>query len=147
MIGAVYPPEVMPRDWRGNFPHMAKRDAVVWLRFMDRYEENFSGFAYDVAIGGIEIEGLPMDVPDRLGWRYNTALKIDAVGFQDDRAWIIEVRPEATVSALGAALTYALVCERDQVFAVPLLPVIVCETIQADVEWTAAQLHITVVKV
>jgi hypothetical protein len=144
---AVYEPKVMPRDWRGHFPHMAKRDAVVWLRFLDTYQDAFTGFAYDLALGGVTLEGLPLPEPDLLGWKYSTALKVDAVGFQDAAAWIIEVRPQATVSALGAALTYTLIAEREQALAFPLLPTIVCETIQPDVAWACAQLNINVVRV
>ncbi len=146
-MSAVYEPKVMPRDWRGNFPHMAKRDGIVWRRFLDKYQDAFSGFAYDVAVGGVELQGIPLHEEDRLAWKYNTALKIDVCGFQDKAVWIIEVRPEADVSTLGAALTYTLVAQRDEVFAFPLLPTIVCEAIQPDVAWTCQQLNINVVRV
>jgi len=143
---AVYPPQLVPVSFRGHYPHMAKLDTAVWTRFLDAHAREFLGFYYDVALGGRRIEGLQLEEQDVLGWQYNTALKIDAVGLTDTQAWIIEVRPAATVSALGAALTYALVAERDDVFDVPLLPVICCESIQPDVEWACTQLGVTVVR-
>jgi len=144
---AVYPPEVLPASFRGHYPHMARRDVEVWGRFLDLFSTNFLGFAYDVAVGGYRLEGLELAEPELLGWQYNTALKVDAVGITTTQAWVIEVRPEATVSALGAALTYALVLDREGVFELPLLPVICCQQIQPDVEWASAKVGVRVVKV
>lgn len=144
---AVYPPQLVPATFRGNYPHMAKLDAAVWARFLDRFAARFLGFFYDVALGGRRLEGMALDEETLLGWQYNTALKIDAVGLTETQAWVIEVRPDATVSALGSALCYTLVAERESAFDRALVPVICCENIQPDVEWTCARLGVTVVKV
>lgn len=144
---AVYPPQLVPATFRGVYPHMARRDAVVWGRFLDAHAAGYSGFAYDVAVGGWRIEGLALQEPDVLGWQYNTALKVDACGVTATEVHVIEVRPEATVSALGAALTYVMVLDREAVFDFPLRPMIVCETMQTDVEWACGRLGIAVVKV
>ena len=143
----MYPITRLPADFTGHYQHMAKRDGVVWERFLARARDQFVAFAYDVALGGsiLDLEGVPE--AELLGWQYNTALKIDAVAWQPRLVWVIEVRPEATVSALGAALTYSLVARRDAVFDVPILPVVCCETMQPDVEWTCQQLGIRVEKV
>ncbi|HEY6239369.1 MAG TPA: hypothetical protein VIW78_00870 [Burkholderiales bacterium] len=126
---------------------MAKLDAAVWTRFLNASGTDFLSFCYDVALGGRRIEGLDLSVEEQLGWQYNTALKIDAVGLTEDQAWIIEVRPSATVSAVGSALCYTLVCEREQVFDRQLIPVICCETIQPDVAWVCQRLGVSVVRV
>jgi hypothetical protein len=144
---AVYPPEILPATFRGNFPHMARRDDVIWRRFLDAPPATFLGFAYDVAVGGYKLDGLQLAEPELLGWQYNTALKVDAVGLTATEAWVIEVRPEATVSALGAALTYTMVLDREAVFELPLRPVVCCETMQPDVEWACGRLGVLVVKV
>jgi hypothetical protein len=144
---AVYPPNVLPADFRGHYPHMARRDGEVWVRFLAAPPAEFLGYAYDVAVGGWKLDGLQLNEADLLGWQYNTALKVDVVGLTASEAWVIEVRPEATVSALGAALTYALVLDREQVFDLPLRPVICCQQIQPDVEWACRKLGVTVVRV
>lgn len=144
---AVYPPQLVPVSFRGAYPHMAKLDAAVWTRFLDAWSGDFLGFYYDVALGGSIIEGLPLTEAEALGWQYNTALKIDAVGLTESQAWVIEVRPRATVSALGSALCYSLVMERDQVTELALLPVIVCESIQPDVAWACERVGVTVIRV
>jgi hypothetical protein len=144
---AVYPPQWVAAEFRGHYPHMARRDAVIWTRFLARHATDYHGFAYDVALGGWRIEGLDMQEQDVLGWQYNTALKIDAVGLTARECHIIEVRPEATVSALGAAVAYTLVAEREEVFDLPLRPMVVCETMQLDVRWCCDKLGVAVVQV
>lgn len=144
---AVYPPQFLPADFRGHYPHMARRDAAIWAKFLDAPPLPFLSFAYDVALGGSRIDGLDLSEAEVLGWQYNTALKIDAVGLTDTETWVIEVRPEATVSALGAALTYAMVCDRDDVFTLPLRPAICCEQIQPDVDWACRKLGLTIFRV
>lgn len=141
---AVYEPEWVAATFRGHYRHMAKRDGEVWERFLALYADRFDAFAYDVALGGVILEGLPMEEHERQGWQYSTALKIDAIGRAGDDFWIIEVRPEAHVSALGAALTYSLIAERDTVLPGTLLPTVVCQAIQPDVKWACDNLGIQV---
>jgi hypothetical protein len=144
MSPAVYDPEWVPATFRGHYRHMAKRDGEVWERFLAIHAARFDAFAYDVALGGVIFGGMPMEDHEQKGWQYSTALKIDAIGREGDRYWIIEVRPEATVSALGAALTYAMVCQRDAVVPGELLPTVVCQYMQPDVQWACDTLGIQV---
>lgn len=141
---AVYPLTWVPTTWRGNYPHFSKRDAPVWARWLELYADRYTAFAYDVALGGSELANLVGTPAELQAWRYSTALKIDAVGLADDAAWIFEVRPGATVSALGSALAYALVAERDSVFPVPLVSAVVCEFMQPDVRWACDRLGVRV---
>jgi hypothetical protein len=147
MRGLVKPITFGPVVIDGNYPHMAKRDAPVWERWVKLHGEHWQGVAYDVAIGGLEAAGeVPDPAADRM-WQYMTALKIDAMLIREDQALVVEVRPYATVSALGACLSYAMVLERIGAAAVPLVPAIVCEGIQTDVDWCCAQMRIPVFKV
>jgi hypothetical protein len=141
---AVYPPVWMPAASRGRYSHMAKRDAAVWEAFLLDFADRFDAFAYDVALGGITLDVPEMTDDERLGWQYSTALRIDAVAKEGDRYWIIEVRPDAGVSALGAALCYTMVAEREQALPGELAPAIVCNYIQPDVLWACQQLGVQV---
>lgn len=142
----VYPLSLVPVSFTGNYPHMAKLDRAVWERYRAAHAADFLGFYYDVALGGYQLTGLGLDEPTLLGWQYNTALKIDVAARTADQIWVIEVRPAATVSALGAAVTYTLVADRDNVFDLPLVPCILCESIQPDVEWACSRLGVTVLR-
>lgn len=140
----VYPITWFPPTHRGHFPHMQKRDEEVWLRFLDAHAERFEAFAYDIALGGQTIEHPGAEPQDVKAWQYKTALKIDATGLREGEVHIIEVKPEAHVSALGAVVAYMLVMEREQAVAGTLRGAIVCEYAQPDVQWAAAQLSIAV---
>jgi len=143
----VYPLTLVPPTRTGSYPHMAKNDRVVWERWLEQFGAGFEAVAYDVALGGSTppADGIPE--AERAGWQYSTALKIDALLFSTEGVVIVEVRPWATVSALGAALTYALVAEREQLTPLPLSAAIVCEGIQPDVLWCAEKLKIQVWRV
>lgn len=142
---AVYPFEVLPVTFQGAFPNMAKRDEAVWRKFLALYADRYFGFSYNVAIGGIRLalaQGDPIDID---AWQYRTALKIDVCAFAADTVWIIEVKPEAQAGALGAALAYMLVAERERIFDRALKPAIVCEYIQPDIAWVAERLGVAVI--
>jgi len=141
---AVYPVIVHPADYRGAFTHMQKRDEAVYRRWLLTAADRFLGFAYDVALGGVTLTVPDVDLASLRAWQYSTALKIDAVAFAATEVWIIEVRPEAHVSALGAVLCYVLVAEREAAFDLPLKPVVVCEYVQPDVKWCADRLGVAV---
>jgi hypothetical protein len=134
-----------PVNAAGPFRHMAPRDAAVWQRFLTRRGADFLAVAYDVALGGV----VAAEAEPALsrGWQYSTALKIDAVLWSERGLWIVEVRPWATVSAVGAALCYTLVAQRERLSPDPMRPMIVCEGIQPDVAWVARELAITVEQV
>lgn len=146
-MSPVYPVHIMPAEWQGNYPHLSKLDRAVWTRFLQAHAQDFSGFAYDVALGGQIIEGLGLDEPTLLGWQYNTACKVDVVAYKDEEIWIIEVKPEAYVSAFGAALAYTMLAEREQFLNQRLVPTIVCQQAHPDVAWCCRQLGINVVTV
>jgi hypothetical protein len=147
VLGLVAPiiPRAIVKD--GDYPHMAKRDAAVWERWIEKHGANYRAVAYDVALGGLAAPGAePDDALDRM-WQYQTALKIDAFVLGDGQALVIEVRPWATVSALGAALAYSMVLDRIGVGNVALVPTIVCEGIQVDVRWCCDRLNVQVFEV
>lgn len=144
MSPAVYPPAWVPAAFRGKYPHMAKRDAAVWEAFLALHAERFEAFAYDVALGGIVLDMPELDEADRLGWQYSTALRVDVVAKEGDRYWVIEVRPDVSVSALGAALNYTMLAQREGAFPGELVPAIVCHYIQPDVKWACDALGIQV---
>jgi len=142
--GPARPFQILPSDWRGRYPHMAPRDVEVWTAFLADHNAEYSGFSYDVALGGVVIEAPGLDAGDVAAWRHNTALRIDAVGYRQSEVLIIEVKPGAYVSAVGAVVCYASVAIRDGVFDLPVRMGIVCAYMQIDVRSVCAQLGIEV---
>jgi len=139
---AVRPFTILPPDFRGNYPHMAKRDLEIWTAFLQQHSTEYSGFAYDVALGGVQLDAPGLDPIDVEAWRWNTALRIDAVGFRGAEAIIFEVKPGAYVNAVGGVLCYGLTALRDKVFDVPVRMAIACAYAQIDVRYVCQQLNI-----
>jgi hypothetical protein len=142
----VYPLEWMLPQERGSYPHMAKNDAVLWERFMDAYGGNYNRFAYDVALGGFKPDPAAGDEATRLGYQYATALKIDAVGERPDDVWIIEVRPHAGVSAVGAALCYQLLAGVDKFTDKPLVACVLTDRASPDIRYCCEALEVVLIE-
>jgi hypothetical protein len=144
MAGAARPFEVLPSDYRGHYPHMAIRDVEVWTAFLQAHSGEYQGFAYDVAVGGVALEAPGMPPAQVQGWRENTALRIDAVGYREREVVVIEVKPGAYVNAVGAVVCYAATAIREEVFELPVRMAIVCAYMQIDVRACCAELGIEV---
>ncbi len=141
---AVYGIEWQPPAITGRYQHLMKRDLAVWERWLALHGSEFDAVAYDVAVGGTAptLEGLTET--DRRGWLYSTALKIDALARDESGVWVIELKPSASVSAIGAAVSYPLVLARDEPDLVIAGGAIVTENISPDLEWIAQSLSIRV---
>ncbi len=139
------PVEKFPPRKFGNYPNMARRDAVIWERFLDTFGADFAAFSYNVALGGQEPTGGDLTDEERQGWKYVTSVKIDAVGWKPDETWVIEVKPNAGLSAIGQALGYTLLGERDGLTDLPIIPVVVTDNSSPDVIYVAQQLGVDVI--
>lgn len=146
-MSPVYPVTQEQPALTGNYPHMARRDAPIWERFLQSQGARFTGVAYDVALGGVVPEGADEKDETVIGWRYSTAVKIDAVLFSPSEAWIVEVKPNASLSAIGQVLGYMLLAELDQFTSLALIPTIITDNLSADVRYVADQLNIQVIVV
>lgn len=138
----VYPIEAIRPLRTGHYPHMAKHDAAIWERFLAQFAAHIATVAYDVALGGYQLEEGLGDPEARRGWRYSTALKVDALAITDTEVWICEVRPTAGVSALGAALCYTALARQDGFTEKKLIPVVITDYASADIRFCAEELGV-----
>lgn len=146
-LGLVYPIVPYPLRREHTYKHMAKRDHVVWERWLDKYAADYLSVSYDVAVGGVVHGDFDPENKFQRAFQYETALKIDALVVGEDRVLVVEVRPWATVSALGAAVTYTMMLDAAGIISAPLVPAIVCEGIQTDVRWACDQMRVQVFEV
>lgn len=140
----VYP--VVPESplLTGAYPHLERRDAALWERFLVQHVPPITGVAYDVALGG-QVPDDPNATPEQLlGWQYSTAQRVDVVAFTADEVWVIEVKPNARLGALGQVLGYVLLFEREPITTLPLVPTLVTDNLSPDVRYVADQLNIQV---
>lgn len=87
---------------------MLPADVGVWDRFLDSHGYGFTGFRYDIHVGGeVErISGWTDKIYHMASWL--AAKRIDAVGYKAGETWLFEVKPEAGVTAVGQLVTYKM---------------------------------------
>jgi len=98
----VYPPTILRK-----YPHMMPNDIAIWERFLVSEHNTFDSFSYDVHVG--TGRGYSDFDPE---WKITlakalTCFRIDAVGYHENIATIIEVKPFASLSALGQIIAYS----------------------------------------
>lgn len=143
----VYPLRPQPLVKDGSYPHMQSRDVEIWERWIDVYGSAFDTAAYDVALGGQLVDDDTIDAPTRAGWRYATAIKVDVVAIASTQALAIEVKPRASLGAVGQALGAALLLEADGALAVDIFAAVVTDTMSADVKFVADETGVLVFEV
>lgn len=139
---AVYPIEWTPPVITGRYRNLQRRDVAVWERWLDKHGNEWSAVAYDVAIGGAIPDDPDATEDQRLGWRYTTALKIDVLLRDGDDVTVVEVKPAASISAIGAAVAYPPALARDEPDLTIIGAGIICEHLPLDIEWLTGQLGI-----
>src|SRR3989442_4559865 len=101
---AVYPIEWVPPVKTGRYRNLQRRDTSVWERWLDKYGSTVDVVAYDVAVGGVEPTASELSEVERRGFKYSTSLKIDVLLRIGAEVWAVEVKPTASVAAVGAAV-------------------------------------------
>lgn len=96
----------MKYEHRYKYPHLLPSDAAIWDRFILQNPDFFSEIEYDVHVGqGIEID---QDWPDYIATMATTLTqrRIDVVGYKDNQIWIVELKQDPGVGALGQLVAY-----------------------------------------
>ena len=117
-----------------KYPHMKPADIEIWERFIAANPKFFDTVNYDFHVGkGADF--LPDDESTAEG-RENRLYrkKIDVVGYFNDNVWIIEVKPEADMLALGQVLTYKKIYIEERGPDLTLTLAVVCGNIAKEME-------------
>ena len=87
--------------------HMLPEDREIWARFLSHFEDQFDRYEYDV-LTGPKLEVPSEELPPNLRTLAERlfALRIDVLAKRNREVWIIEVKPNAGLSALGQLLAY-----------------------------------------
>jgi len=119
---------------RCEFPHMSVYDCAVWRCFLATGFAEFDSIEYDVTVGGksarhVRREGDLVEMWERL-----LRKRIDVVGFRAVDTWITEVKPLASMSALGQVLSYERLYLAEHPDTKNPRKVVVCARVDEDVE-------------
>jgi len=103
--------------------------------FLAKYGEYFERFEYDVHLG----EGVPLKhiYPPEIvrAAKILTQKRVDVVGYRGEEVWIIEVKPDAGLSALGQLLGYRALWIRDRGEPAKLELAVVTDILNPDEEY------------
>jgi hypothetical protein len=125
----AYPIEWAPPALLGGYPNMARRDSVVWEAYLRSGPPGLLRVAYNVALGGV-VPNDPTASPEMLqGWAYSSGAKVDALLDFGDHWWVAEVKPSATLGAVGQALGYVLLAELEGLTDLPMIPTIITDSV------------------
>jgi len=116
-----------------KFPHMFPKDIAIWKRYYEKNKDSYINFEYDVKVGSIPQfpENLPPEIykMGEILWKK----RIDVVGYKPDRIEIIEVKPNAGLSAFGQVLGYKLIFEKEKKPALPVVAVLITDYPKQDI--------------
>lgn len=127
-----------------QFPHLLPQDIEVWKRFLAKYGTMYVNFLYDLRVGhGRDPgEGYPENIRGMaIGLSQR---RIDAVGIVPDGVHIIEVTQVAGLTAIGQLTMYPILYSIDYPDKPILNIILVCESIQSDIEPALSRMNVTV---
>jgi len=141
-LGPSQKPVVMP-----GYPHMLHGDNIVWSRYLSSNHNKISELWYDVHVGmAVEVPAgasrMIKAISDGL-----TRKRIDVVAKVGIEYWIIEVKPRAGMMAVGQVLTYKRLFLKEYKTERLVKMVIVCESMDPDIEDELKEFRIDLVKI
>lgn len=131
--------EFSPYIRREKYKHMGERDAAIWERFILLNPSAFDAVAYDIPVG----EGAAFDTvvsPDTGGDQARLyKKKIDVVASRGDVLFIVEVKPEAGLGAIGQVVSYGSLFKREYEPTQALQLAIITDHVKPDMEFLAKE--------
>lgn len=134
-------PIVMP-----HYPHMMTEDIEVWSKFLESGYARFDEVWYDVHVGGaVKLPEGAGKVEQQVAMGISRK-RIDVVARVARDFWVIEVKPFASMLALGQVLSYTRLFELEYGPELAAWPVIVCDAVDEDLldEFEAAGVGVIV---
>lgn len=111
---------------------MLAEDNAVWTRFLKAEADRISELWYDIRVGQpVYITPESSEMERRIA-RGLTRKRIDVICRVGRDLWVVEIKPYASMLALGQVISYARLFALEYVVQGRILPVIVCDTVDGD---------------
>ena len=139
-------PALLPPVTLRRYPHMHPADAHLWEQFLLSNPFPHAKIAYDLHVGTPAT--LPPDTAPQLrkmAYALSTR-RIDAVAYLPDETIIIEVKPNAGITAIGQVLSYTPLFHREHPLSPKPIPAIVTDTAQPDIPWLCTRYRILLIE-
>ncbi len=121
-------------DLQSSYPHFGRGDAEVWEQWLWNHQDQIRAVYYDMTRGGVIIDDPDVDQAMKDGWKYTTAIKIDAIAVMDSENLVCEVKPHANMGAIGQALGYTMLLDDEPLNELPNVPCIITFDTSAEVK-------------
>lgn len=129
---------------RPHYPHMLAEDNEVWSKFLEQNFERLTEVWYDVRVGQpVDLDGDASDMEKKIAAGL-TRKRIDVVAVSGGNYWVIEVKPYASMLALGQVISYARLFALQYEVRGRVIPVIVCDSVDVDLTDEFAEMGILV---
>lgn len=128
-----------------HYPHMMADDTEVWSEYLAAPVVPIKEVWYDVHVGGIpELPAGTGDIERRVALGVMRK-RIDVIARVGGGYWVIEVKPFASMLALGQVVSYARLFVAEYRAPGEVFPVIVCNAADNDLLASYDQLGVLVV--
>ena len=116
------------------YPHLLDPDIDLWIRFLEKHENEYQAFDYDVRVGKgrptsksepEQIQKMAIELSQR---------RIDAVGYKENSITIIEITISAGLKAIGQLHSYPILYAETYKPKKRIETLLVAETLQADIQ-------------
>ena len=135
-------PGKYPAEKLHRYPHLMISDIRIWEQYLEVADHGFDSFDYDVHVGeGVEpmeswtgeIKAMAMALSEK---------RIDVLGWKANVPTIIEVKPQAALSAIGQVLCYRELYEQRSPAEVRPLLMILTNFEMPDIRWLCGRFGI-----
>ena len=125
-----------------RYPHLEPLDTAIWNAALDIDPWPNARVAYDVHVGTPAI--VPMDSPEsyRRMVEHLSTLRIDVVVLLPNKTLVIEIKPSASLSAIGQALGYTHLFHAKYPHYLKPTPCILTDLPKPDTPWLCNLLHV-----
>lgn len=110
-----------------KYPHMFKLDIAIWERFLARFGDLYLGFHYDGKVGSGVADKSALKEPYTTMAHNLSRFRIDAIGLQSGLIEVLEVKPRASISAIGQVQSYVQLLREEHSTALPIIGAIVTD--------------------
>lgn len=133
-----------PTIWTGRPPHMAAADLPLWREWIHSHHHHFDALFFDAALGTAPDPGPEQPENYRYAWIRLNRYRADVIAVSPTGWTIIEVRPRAGASAIGALLTYRQAWFLDPPDDRPVTLILVTDQVRPEIAALARQSGILV---
>ena len=126
-LGKSQKPVIMP-----HYPHFLSADTGVWTRYLANPVAPLKEVWYDVHVGaGMSLAPDASEMDRRIAWGV-ARKRIDVVAKVGQGYWVIEVKPFASMVALGQIIAYTRLFALEYDVPGEIWPVIVADDVDND---------------